>query len=552
MATKLALNLSFQRPECRAEYERARQQVRGRLLDDGIEEGALRVLELGAALDVGVARLKRDLLASALCWNEENQQITAWIHQQHRKVSEMGHKLVEAMEGERQSRAMMTRVIALTLHHWGEALKWIAGRERHDYQPLHAMLRMATADGRQRETVTWVVDGRGHTLCVESLYFRALLLDRFGSGTLTRQQVEVLDAWLLEWSECLAGFSHPRAGATLRVDLDTNAGLREGPRDGEGPSLYLPLGPLEARRREVVRELQQGRIFPAHGCTAEFRIEEHVAVLDHLQRALRAPDREKNTRAERRQEPGTRVEVWVGLPDILARGAGVRVGTETGRWRALSLADPSISTDLKDGGRAVRYEEGDPSRRYLWLADTSATGRGFEALEADAVGLEIGDLVGWRPVGGAPIALGRVIRRLPSATAGQVFIGVRLMTAMGLPFTLSRTDAFDRGNADATFLFVPGDDDCGRRDAFLVSEATYQQQHTYVARIGDDAFTLRLNRVRAKGRGWLLAGFEIVPSRRVPAPRSSADEAPRFELVLDEEEAMSDPWAGEVSPRLLD
>lgn len=551
MATKLALNLSFQRPECRAEYERARQALRTGLLEEGIEEGALRLIELGAALDVGVARLKRELLASSLCWNEENQQITAWIHQQHRRIAEMGQKLFEAMEGERGARSLLTRVIALTLHHWGEALKWIAGRERHDYQPLHAMLRMAMAEGRHRETLMWVVDGRGHAVCVESLYLRALLLDRFGSGSLTRQQVEVLDAWLLEWTDCLVSSAQPRAVATLRVDLDANAGLREGLRDGEGQSLYLALPPLEARRRQVVRELHLGRIFPAHGCTAEFRIEEHVAVLDHLQRALRAPDRAMVARAQRQQEPGTRIEVWVGLPDILARGAGVRVGTETGRWRALSLSDPSISTDPKDMGRTVRYEEGDPSRRYLWLADTSSTGRGFEALEADAVGLEIGDLLGWRRASGGPITLGRVIRRLPSTTAGQVFIGVRVMTEMGLPFTLSRTDAYDRGNADATFLFVPGDDECGRRDAFLVSEATYQQQHTYLARIGDDGFTLRMNRVRAKGRGWLLAGFEIVPSRRVAPTESSASDPPRFELTLEEREEDIDPWSAEVSSRLM-
>jgi len=102
-------------------------------------------------------------------------------------------------------------------------------------------------------------------------------------------------------------------------------------------------------------------------------------------------------------------------------------------------------------------------------------------------------------------------------------------------------------------LFVPGDNECGRRDAFLVSEATYQQQHTYVARIGDDAFTLRMNRVRGKGRGWLLAGFEIVPSRRVAATQLSADEPARFELALDEpEEEMVDPWAAEVNARLMD
>ena len=121
---------------------------------------------------------------------------------------------------------------------------------------------------------------------------------------------------------------------------------------------------------------------------------------------------------------------------------------------------------------------------------------------------------------------------------------------MGLPFTLTRVDAFDRGDADGTFLYVPGDDESGRRDAFLVSEAMFQQQHSYVARVGEEAFTLRFNRVRAKGRGWLLAGFEIVtPRQAAPAP-ADADAEPSFELVLDEETHEVDPWANEVSPRL--
>ena len=38
---------------------------------------------------------------------------------------------VEAMQRTRAgSHPLLTRIVALTLHHWGEALKWIAGRER--------------------------------------------------------------------------------------------------------------------------------------------------------------------------------------------------------------------------------------------------------------------------------------------------------------------------------------------------------------------------------------------------------------------------------------
>ena len=33
--------------------------------------------------------------------------------------------------------------------------------------------------------------------------------------------------------------------------------------------------------------------------------------------------------------------------------------------------------------------------------------------------------------------------------------------------------------------------------------------------LGEDRFTLQFNRVRRKGRGWALAGFEILEARRV-------------------------------------
>lgn len=546
--TKLTLNLQFQRPECRGEFDKIRNALKSSLLESGVEDGAGRLLDLGAALDAGVARMKRDLLGSSLCWNEDNQLVTAWIHQQHRRIVEMSSRVIEAMRREDGESPLLARIIALTLFHWGEAVKWISGRERADYAPLHDMLSLSMAGGRHREPVTWVADGRGRTVTIEALYFRALLLDRFASGNLTRQQVEVLDAWLWEWAACLTATQSCPSGAALRVDLDANAGLRDGLREGSGRSLYLPLEPLEVQRRALIKELHRGRIVPMHGCTAEFRIEEHVAVLDHLARAFRAPQDTGAKRAARQQEAAPRIEVWVGLPEILARGAGVKAGTETGQWLALSLADPSRSTELKDAGQPVRYENADPSRRYLWLSDTSATGCGFEALDTDASGIEIGELIGWRRAASGPITLGRVIRRLPSTTAGQVFLGVQLLTEMGLPFALTRADAFDRASAENTFLFVPGDDASGRRDAFLLPESRFQQQHSNHARTGDEAYTVKFNRVRDKGRGWILAGFEVVPAKRVEVI-SNRKQEPSFERVP--EDRFDDPWGLEVSPRLL-
>ena len=111
--------------------------------------------------------------------------------------------MIDAIRRDEGASPLLSRMVALTLFHWGEAVKWVSGRERADYTTLHDMFSLSMAGGCHREPVTWVADGRGRTVTIEALYFRALLLDRFASGNLTRQQVEVLDAWLWEWSASL-------------------------------------------------------------------------------------------------------------------------------------------------------------------------------------------------------------------------------------------------------------------------------------------------------------------------------------------------------------
>lgn len=225
-------------------------------------------------------------------------------------------------------------------------------------------------------------------------------------------------------------------------------------------------------------------------------------------------------RAPREQQAGIRLEVWVGLSEILAR----------------------------------RFTEA--ARRYLWMSDSSATGFGFDALESDAVGIEVGDLIGWRKGIGSAIVLGQVMRRMPSSTSGQVFVGVRMLSEWAIPLPLTQVVTFDNGQADGTYLFVPGDDESGRHDAFLVSERTFELQASYNARVGSEAFTLKLNRVRARGRGWILAGFEIVPAKAADA--AIADVSFDLNFVLEpvekkeiDDEAVANAWDRELSPRLL-
>ena len=550
MTPKAALGRGLQRPDIRSEFERSRRELRNALGDWSANAAAVRLAELGTAIDTGVARVKRELLASSLCMNDDHQALGEWICGEHQKLAEIAFKLLDGSAGTVTEPALALNVCAAALFHWGEAVKWSARRERLNYQPLHALLAEAIRAGTHRQPLRIVSDGRGRTMSIESLYLRALLLDRFGGGSLTRQQMEVLDAWLWEWAPALSATSEYPGGGTYRIDLDGNSGLREGKRAGEGTSLYLQLEPLESRRRQVIKELHNGRFVPPHGCSADMRVEEHVAVIDQLQRAFQSCSEDAARRAERSSGAGLRLEVWVGLPEILSRGISPANLESTSAWKVSEDVRAAIAAGNRNHPSIGIID--DPSKRYLWLLDVSDTGFGFEAMGRDAVGIEVGDIVGWRKAKGEPCTIGKVVRRVPGGQPGQVFLGVQRLTHAAQPLRLVEQIG-DRELSENTFVFVAGDDPSGRHDAFLLPEKL-MRDNAFRTRAGNDVYKLRFNRVRNKGRGWVLAGFEILAADQPLAPPvfdapSSGFELPELDFTLDED---FDRAVGrEVGSRLL-
>jgi hypothetical protein len=480
--------------------------------------------------------------------NDDHQALGEWVCGEHQKLAEIAFKLLDGSAGRLSDPALALSLSAAALFHWGEAVKWSTCRTRQNYQPLHAILADAMRSERHRQAMRVVSDGRGRTVSLESLYFRALLLDRFGGGSLTRQQMEVLDAWLWEWASALSGTPAYPGGKVFRVDLDGSSGLREGKRAGEGSSLYLQIEPLEARRGQIIKELHQGRIVPAHGCAADMRVEEHVAVIDQLQRAFDSCGEDAARRAERSSGAGTRLEVWLGLSEILSRGVAPPTVETTGAWKVTEDVRAAIASGNKNHPALGIID--DPSKRYLWLVDVSESGFGFEALGRDAVGIEVGDLMGWRKAKGEPCTIGKVVRRVPGSSPGQVFLGVQRLTDAAQPLRLVE-EIGERELSEDTFVFVPGADDSGRHDAFLVPENLQRENAAFRARAGNDLYKLRFNRVRNKGRGWVLAGFEIVTADRAQAPQvfetSESHGLPSLEFVLDEDFAPSTPAKRELT-----
>lgn len=559
----------FQRPEGRAELDRMRNAAKAMLSDGSPDEAMRAIARLDQELDEGVLKVKPGLLGSMLCWKPDDKSLSSWIYDQHCEFAELARRGADIFERRLGCDDLRTvRLIATAFLHWGEAAKWVVGRrQRYDYGWMHWLMRMAMANHRHVEQVEVRVDARNRRVSIEALYFRTLVLDRFAGGNLTRQQIEVLDAWLWEWNAALHGHTMYPGSPTFRADLDGKGGLRQGRRRDDGPCLYLPIAPLEVKRQAVIKEFHRGRIVPSLGIASDFRVEEHVAVLEQLHAAFQAKSEDDEPRGKRAPTASSYAEVWVGLTEILARGLKP---TESKTPFALVAQGPAVNMNHRL--RQVQFaDENETSRRSLRLIDVSDNGFGFEANEKEASGIGVGDVIGMRLSDDEPCVLGRIVRRVPGQVEGQVILGVDALSREPQAIALARTEPQGRPDDEDVYIFVPGAEDSGAQDSFLVPEKIVIDGNSHDARVGDDVFTLQFNRVRRKGRGWALAGFEIVEARRiapVPTPDPGAPSSPllldtvpkaetpprfdpaktghypRFELVAD-------PFKNELSVRLL-
>ena len=503
-ASKELVTPAFDSAAARERYETAYKHLNATAAGLTSASLAQAFLELEAELDAGMIEVKTAMLTSGLFSNDDEQALGIWIYRQHAKLAQIGARATQSCLKDASfdtSRAM--RLLALTFLHSGEAVKWelMVGRhDRREYRLGNALMRMAIEKGRQHESGELVVDGIRRWSSIEQLFLRVHLLDRFTSGNLTRQQIEVLDAWLWEWASALVGTSRYPGGVVVRVDLDCDHGLRYGRRKNDRPALYLQLAPLEERRKAIIKELHRGRIVPAKGRAANIRVEAHVAVLQQLRTLFAGGGSEGSPRAARQETAPTRTDIVLGLTEItreLREGLG---------FPAVEAA-PSTP---KTGAAAQHVDFGavyDKPRRLMTLKNASATGYLLEASGANAADISVGDLMGLRMKAGETLVLARVMRRVNELGHG-VQLGVQLLSDSAWPIKVAALES--PGGAKEAFIFVPGPDASGRFDSFAVPYGALKDDTRYRIKVGAEEYTLALNRVHRRGRGWAMAGFEIV------------------------------------------
>jgi hypothetical protein len=456
------------------------------------------------------------LLTMAVTWGDAEKALAAAISATQHRLAAVGRQVCAACSEKLGAQAPATRrAVALTLFHMGESVKCeiVAHvRKPHDFGAMHALLRTAIEGGYRDEAQSLDVHERRAKCTAEGLYFRALLLARFAGGNLNATQIEILDTWMLMWMPVLKGVAEAPPGAALRADLDSKSGLRRGPRPGPGPSLYLAPKAIEGAYKAVLREFHAGHMVPPDGCTAQFRIEEHIAVLDVIRRGLRESMRAPAARAERRKAD-VQAELFLGLAEIMARGFAPSA-PQTSQLTLAASDGQRVDAARRDTDRDVIGDDAyQLRRRMVRVVNESDSGFGLEGNQADCAGISAGELVALRPAPGQPLEICKVVRSVPAAAPGRVVVGALRLSAQARPVTLVEPQAEEPSQRDISLLFVPDEDESGRYDACLVTERAFEQRLPLEAYLGDSVYTFRFNRPRARGRGWVLAGFEIVAAR---------------------------------------
>ncbi len=480
---------------------------------------ALRELEEFSRAD------REKFLQGGLAQTSGDQAVCEWIAARYDHLARIAREVVPyQLALNSPDTARMAPVWALAIMLTGHASKWgkIAGL-RTDLAMrgrLHKLFVTAIKAGVDACILDLMVDRRSIETTVEALYVRALLLERFASGNLPPRRLEILDSWLLEWMGALWLSREPiKAGPSLAVDTrNANLGLtRFVP--GERADFFLGLRPLQRQLERAVKDFHRGVIFPGWGIGLVLRMEEHVAVIEFLEREF-AIIESAGAQKSKRFTIGrnSEVSVFFGFNDIYSRALQrqstlgpnnvTQTGTVNAPGDALS-ASASRRSALNETGGFVAPRVG---LQPVHLLDISESGLGLEMSTEDAGFVEVDELIAVQIEDGKPCVLGIVARKTSAHHKRVTTVGIKVLSKVPLRATLEMVN--DRlARQSAKGIFVPGKAEHGFADSIIVSDAIYKASPTLSAMVAGGVFHLRLGRVRQQGPGWKLAAVEVRVAR---------------------------------------
>ena len=432
------------------------------------------------------------LLKTGQIKNKTEQATCSWVAERYEHLLRLARECVtRAFADGNKDPVPRATICALAIVLSGHAIKWrkFAGNrpDTTAREWLHQIFRTAEAFGVDATVLSIRIEDRQFDVTVETLYVRALLLDRFASGNLSPKRLEILDNWLVAWMGALWLTRAPVAGdPTLGVNTDMPQRGLSPFVPGDGSHLFLSLRPLQRQLDRTIREFHHGVVFPGWGIGFNAGMEEHVAVIDFLEREFTLIE------AARKQR-NRRLAVGVNSP------VGVFFGFD--EICRMAFSQDRIHS-LAGGGGNIGI------RNAVQLIDISDGGLGLDMVDEDARKVHVDDLIAVRLEKGRPCVLGVVVRKSTLLKPTASLIGVKVLSKAPLYFAMDRVDEATNTWQPTEGILIAGTADDGFADSLIVNDKTYVANSLMAVTLDSRTFELQLRRVRQQGPGWRMAAFD--------------------------------------------
>ncbi len=476
---------------------------------------------------------REHLLQNNLTQGDGDTAVAEWLATSYEDLARLARGLVSPpADADKPKLSDVTEAISLALLLIGYSTKWrkISGQRPDQATPqrLHLLYKMAAKAKVEAAILNINIERRAVETTIEALYVRALLLERFASGNLSPRRLEILDSWLISWMNALWLTREPQADSpSLCIDIRNEFRGLTRYTPGERANLFLSLRPLQRQLELAVDDFHQGIIFPGWGMGISFRMEEHVAVIDFLDREFSLIANAESARNKRfAVGQGAEVKVFCGFNDIWTSAlatqssqtqsrAGNLVASHGAVMSGASIDDSPSSQSARQaslsstgifnaGGHGTTLAQRTPVR----LFDISDSGLGLEMASEDAAQVEVDDLIAMQIETGRPCVLGVVVRKANLHRQQSMLIGVRVLSKVPLRATLEHvTESTVRHTSKG--ILVPGSADHGFADSVIVNDQTFKASSKLSVMIASNIFHIRLGRARHQGRGWKLAAIDV-------------------------------------------
>jgi hypothetical protein len=456
------------------------------------------------------------LLQSRLTSIEGDNAVCEWHAGRYDHLARMSSDAASALvRRDTKEPAAAVALCANALLLLGHAIKWrqIADLQSDPSLPERVLRMFMLARQAKLDTtpVTVAVERTLIETTVEALFLRTLLVDRFSSGNLIPRRFEILDTWLLASAHALWLSKEPmEGGANFCVD-PRNASHPLTPYQlGDVAPRYLQCRPLQRQLQAILGSFHRGRIFPGWGLGMTFRLEDHVGVIDFLDREFSLLQSASRKKSKRLPVGGDRVELFAGYDDIYLRALAGQLAFPPAAGRPGGSAPMTGLGSLSAvSGETGRFANVDTISGPVKLLDVSDAGLGLEMSADDAARLDLENMVAVKLDPALPCVLGIVARKANVPRRNATLVGIKVLSRTPLRATLGIVTDRSVGGA-MKGIFVPSDGGDWSGDSIIVTDSTYRANATMNVAVANSRFHIRLGHVRLQGPGWKMTSMQVL------------------------------------------